>query len=206
MSIFDRFKAPTRQPPPPTADAPSPARVNRRQRARRNARQETTALLIDDSATVLAVLRKILRSAGYITREAPDAEQGLLLLAQEPPDLIFLDIVLPGMNGFNALRAIRKNPATQHLPVIMISGNEHATEQFYAHRIGADNFLKKPFSRYEVFTHIEPLLDAQRVPRRHEVKPAPGLSQNRSHEMQQDFAPTLPQSRADATPTSTELG
>ena len=172
MSIFDRFKAPARQPQPPTADAPPPALVNRRQRARRNARHGATALLIDDSATVLAVLRKILRSAGYVTREAPDAEQGLLLLAQEPSDLIFLDIVLPGMNGFNALRAIRKNPATQHLPVIMISGNEHATEQFYAHRIGADSFLKKPFSRYEVFTHIEPLLDAQQVPRRHEVSPA----------------------------------
>ncbi len=206
MSIFDRFKAPARQPQPPTADAPPPAPVNRRQRARRNARQGSTALLIDDSATVLAVLRKILRSAGYVTREAPNAEQGLLLLAQEPSDLIFLDIVLPGMNGFNALRAIRKNPATQHLPVIMISGNEHATEQFYAHRIGADNFLKKPFSRYEVFTHIEPLLDAQQVPRRHAVRPASNPSQNSRNEMQQDFvSPRLP-SRTDTTPTSAELG
>lgn len=170
MSIFDRFKAPARQ-PKPSADVPAPpVRVNRRLRSRRNARQGATALLIDDSATVLAVLRKILRSAGYVTREALDAEQGLALLAQEPFDLVFLDIVLPGMNGFNALRAIRKNPVTQHLPVIMISGNENATEQFYARRIGADHFLKKPFSRYEVFTHIEPLLDEQQVPRRPNVK------------------------------------
>ena len=82
------------------------------------------------------------------------------------PDLVFLDIILPGMNGFGALRAIRKNPSTQHVPVIMISGNEHATEQFYANRIGADDFMKKPFSRYEIFARIENLLDPELVPRR----------------------------------------
>ena len=95
-------------------------------------------MIIDDSPTVVAALRKILRSAGYNTLEALDAEKGLALMEQEPPDLVFLDIILPGMNGFNALRMIRKNPTTQHIPVIMISGNEHATEQFYANRIGAD--------------------------------------------------------------------
>ena len=77
---------------------------------------------------------------------------------------MFLDIILPGMNGFNALRLIRKNPATQHIPVIMISGNEHATEQFYANRIGADDFMKKPFSRFEIFARIENLLDASQMP------------------------------------------
>jgi len=50
--------------------------------------------------------------------------------------------------------------------VIMISGNEHATEQFYANRIGADDFMKKPFSRFEIFARIENLLDASMVPRR----------------------------------------
>src|SRR5690606_13976052 len=88
------------------------------------------------------------------------------LLAQEMPDLIFLDIILPGMNGFSALRAIRKMPAWQHIPVIMISGNEHATEQFYANRIGADDFMKKPFSRHEIFARIEAMLDEDLVPRR----------------------------------------
>jgi twitching motility two-component system response regulator PilH len=87
-------------------------------------------------------------------------------MEQDPPDLVFLDIILPGMNGFNALRLIRKNPASQHIPVIMISGNEHATEQFYANRIGADDFMKKPFARSEIFARIENLLDDSMVPRR----------------------------------------
>lgn len=172
MSIFERFWGTAKKTDVPAPGAtppgvqPAPAAVERRNRKRKNARKGAKALIIDDSATVVAALRKILRSAGYTTSEAGDAEAGLMLIQQDTPDLIFLDIILPGMNGFGALRAIRKDPATQHIPVIMISGNEHATEQFYANRIGADDFMKKPFSRFEVFARIENLLDANRVPRR----------------------------------------
>lgn len=176
MSIFDRFWGASKKTVAPQAKAVGaalpeagglgPDAVDRRSRKRKNANRGAKALIIDDSATVVAVLRKILRSAGYATREAPDAEKGLAMIAEDKPDLIFLDIVLPGMNGFGALRVIRKDPTTQHIPVIMISGNEHATEQFYANRIGADDFMKKPFSRFEVFAHIETLLDENRVPRR----------------------------------------
>lgn len=177
MSIFDRFWGSSKKTEAPTQSKPvdstaaltggsGPNAVDRRHRKRKNAHHGAKALIIDDSATVVAALRKILRSAGYATREAIDAEKGLALIAEEKPDLIFLDIVLPGMNGFSALRVIRKDISTQHIPVIMISGNEHATEQFYANRIGADDFMKKPFSRFEVFAHIETLLDENRVPRR----------------------------------------
>ncbi|HRE15654.1 MAG TPA: response regulator, partial [Rhodocyclaceae bacterium] len=89
----------------------------------------------------------------------------------QQPDLIFLDIVLPGMNGFAALRVMRKDPQTQHIPIIMISGNEQAAEQFYAQRIGADDFMKKPFSRFEVFARIERLLDNNLMPRRKNAYP-----------------------------------
>jgi len=77
------------------------------------------------------------------------------------------------MNGFAALRVLRRDPVTKLIPVIMISGNELATEEFYANRIGADDFMKKPFGRSEVFTRIERLLDADRVPRRQGVQQMP---------------------------------
>src|SRR3990167_3946454 len=125
MSIFDRLWGGGRKTAPqPPATTPAALSVEGP----------------ESSATVIAALRKVLRSAGYNTSEALSAEQGLALIEQDPPDLVFLDIILPGMNGFNALRLIRKNPASQHIPVIMISGNEHATEQFYANRICADDF------------------------------------------------------------------
>lgn len=138
----------------------------RRKRERVDARAGTKALIIDDSATVVAALKKILRSAGYATMEASDAEGGLEIARGKHPDIIFLDIVLPGMNGFAALRALRRDEATRDIPVIMISGNELATEQFFGSRIGADDFMKKPFSRLEVFARIGRLLDDELVPRR----------------------------------------
>ena len=106
------------------------------------------------------------RMAGYVVREATNGELALWSATKRAPDLILLDIRMPGMNGFGALRVLRKDASTQHIPVIMISGNEHATEQFYANRIGADDFMKKPFNRYEVFARIEQLLDADRIPKR----------------------------------------
>lgn len=70
------------------------------------------------------------------------------------------------MDGFAALRQLRRDPETRDIPIIMISGNEQAAQQFYASRIGADDFMKKPFSREEVLARIEQLLDEHAVPRR----------------------------------------
>ena len=148
------------------------AEQERREKPRINARDGTRILIVDDSPTIVALLRKFLQQSGYITLEAGDAEKGVALALAERPDMIFLDIVLPGMNGFAALRALRRDPATREIPVVMISGNEQATEQFYAQRIGADDFMKKPFSRFEVFARIERLLDADRVPKRPAPTPA----------------------------------
>ncbi len=209
MSFFDRFRTITKKEEPkigalaPDVAPFDPTQVvtERRNRKRKNARLGATALIIDDSPTVVATLRKILRSAGYVTRDAGDAEQGLASLAEFKPDLIFLDIVLPGMNGFGALRVIRKDPTTQHIPVIMISGNEHATEQFYANKIGADDFMKKPFSRFEVFARIEVLLDANRELRRKGVIAAAEPAAV-TRDVQEEMIHTLPVPRSAASLTT----
>jgi len=148
------------------AEASDKVKSERRRKKRLNARDDTRALIIDDSPTIVFALKKILRSAGFITLEALDAETGVEIARAEKPDLIFLDIILPGVNGFAALRTLRRDPLTKHIPVIMISGNEQATELFFGSRIGADDFMKKPFSRFEVFARIERLLDADMIPRR----------------------------------------
>jgi DNA-binding response OmpR family regulator len=148
------------------AGAPSEA-SGRRGKPRLNARGGMRVLVVDDSATVVALLARMLRQNGYVVLEAADAEEGTAIARAEQPDLIFLDIVLPGMSGFSALRLLRRLPETRGIPIIMMSGNEQATEQFYAQRIGADDFMKKPFSRAEVFSRIERLLDVSLLPRRH---------------------------------------
>ena len=142
----------------------------RRDRVRRKPRPGTRVLVIDDSPTIVALLKRMLKQNQLEVIEAFDAESGIDIARSEVPDMIFLDIVLPGMDGFRALRTLRRDPITKHLPIIMISGNAQATEQFYVQRIGADDFMKKPFSRAEVFNRIEALLDEDCIPR-HTAKP-----------------------------------
>ena len=152
----------TPQATPPSADG----HVERRKRARVNPRRGTRVLIVDDSPTIVKALGKMLHSAGCTILEAGDAESALERVRDERPDLIFLDIVLPGMDGFAALRQLRRDPATRDIPVIMISGNARASEHFFGSRIAADDFMKKPFARQELFARVERLLDDEQVPRR----------------------------------------
>ena len=121
--------------------------------------------MIDDSPTIVALLKRMLQQNHYDVLVAYDGETGIEVARREVPGLIFLDIVLPGVDGFNVLRTLRRDPATKNVPIIMISGNAQATEQFYVQRIGADDFMKKPFSRPEVFSRISSVLDENGVPR-----------------------------------------
>jgi CheY-like chemotaxis protein len=138
--------------------------------AMRKATQGARVLVVDDSATIRAVLGRMLEVDGYQVTRAADGESALELARNEPPALIFLDIVLPGINGFAVLRSLRHDPATRHIPIVMISGNQQATEQFYVQRFGADDFISKPFGQAEVARSIDRLVQLGRLPRREAAK------------------------------------
>ena len=198
MSIFERltrlFRGKPSAPQPSMPVAPSaestgaephlaeqnvnsglpPNGKERREQVRQPAADGMHVLVVDDSPTIVRMLSRMLSQNGYEVSEAEDAETGMEIARNTLPNLIFLDIVLPGMNGFEALRRLRRDELTRAIPIIMISGNELATEQFYAQRIGADDFMKKPFSRSEVFLRIEKLLDNERVPHR-KTPPTPAV-------------------------------
>lgn len=167
-SIAEAFETPQRaeatEAPaagPPTS---SPEKAKRERRgADRESLEGLRVLVVDDSTTVLAILKKMLTQNGCEVFEALDAEAGLEQAFADPPDLILLDIVLPGMSGFVALRLLRKNPQTHDVPVIMISGNKQATEEYYVQRIGADDFMTKPFTRAELFERVQRVFAARRA-------------------------------------------
>ncbi|PNS09637.1 response regulator [Solilutibacter silvestris] len=138
----------------------------RRRRPRRNPSADTRLLIVDDSGTVLSVLGRMLKQTGVQVATAASGEDAMASIGTQRPDAILLDIVMPGMDGFSVLRALRRDAETRDIPVIMMSGNEQATEQYYAQRIGADAFLRKPFGRSDVFSHLERLLDWQGRPMR----------------------------------------
>ena len=164
MALFDRLRNWGKS-TPPSISSDSYLGAERRAKPRINARAGTRILVVDDSSTIIALLRKMLAQNAYEVIEAVTAEAALEA-AKTGPELIFLDIVLPDGDGFNVLRELRKRAETRAVPVIMMSGNAQATEQFYVQRIGADDFMKKPFARAEVFSRIEVLLDSDYRPRR----------------------------------------
>jgi twitching motility two-component system response regulator PilH len=169
MSIFS-FLRRSPEPSKPAAVPVPKEPADRRRLSRLRARSGTKVLVIDDSQTAVVALPRMLKQNHYDTLFAYDAETGISLARARKPHLIFLDIILPGMNGFNALRALRRDSATQNIPVIMISGNDQAAEQYYAERIGADDFMKKPFNRVEVFSRIDRLLGPDLLPHRPAAK------------------------------------
>ncbi|MGH8216930.1 MAG: response regulator [Rhodanobacteraceae bacterium] len=154
MAIFDIFKRRAN-----TGTAAGDRRADERVRTTLGA----TVLVVDDSATIRAVLGKMLVQDGYEVLKASNGEAAIEVAQATSPDLIFLDIVLPGMSGFAVLRALRRDSRTQTTPIVMMSGNQQATEQFYVQRFGADGFVKKPFGRIEVFHAIRSLVQAGRM-------------------------------------------
>jgi CheY-like chemotaxis protein len=131
--------------------------------ARPQAAIGTRVLVVDDSPTICAVLGKMLVHEDYEVLKATDGHNAIIVAIREQPALIFLDVVMPGLNGFDVLRALRHDPRTQHIPIVMISGNAQATEQFYLQRFGADDFMKKPFGRDEVCHRIGQLVLSGRL-------------------------------------------
>ena len=123
----------------------------------------TRMLVVDDSPTICAVLGKMLGQDGYVVTKVLDGEGAIEMARSELPALIFLDIVLPGINGFDVLRTLRHDELTRHIPIVMISGNPQATEQLYVQRFGADDFIKKPFGRADIAASIDQLVRSGRL-------------------------------------------
>ena len=131
---------------------------NRRRNKRTIPDSGTTVLVVDDSKTVRTLLQKMLHQGSFNTLEAEDGETAVKMAKQHQPHIILMDVVMPGINGFQATRQIRKDPDTRDIPIVIMSGNEQATEEFWVIRIGANDFMGKPFTRGEVYRRIERIL------------------------------------------------
>ncbi|MGH7701733.1 MAG: response regulator [Gemmatimonadales bacterium] len=100
-------------------------------------------LVIDDDPDQRRFLERMLSGAGYGVRTAPDGEAGLKLAVASPPSLIILDVMMPHLNGYQTCRALRKNPATSGLPIIVLTTKDQPADEFWASEVGADAFLPK---------------------------------------------------------------
>jgi len=104
----------------------------------------TTILIVDDSQTEAKLYSKMLEGSGFDVVVAENGEKGVTLAQETQPDLILMDVVMPGLNGFQATRQITRGDQTKHIPVIMITTKDQETDKVWAKRQGAVAFLTKP--------------------------------------------------------------
>lgn len=114
-------------------------------------------LVVDDSATERYVLGEILTRQGYEVSFAESGDQAISLVKASPPDLILMDVVMPGMNGFQATRALSKDEATKHIPIIICTTKGQETDKIWGLRQGAKDYLVKPINAPELLNKIAAL-------------------------------------------------
>jgi twitching motility two-component system response regulator PilH len=114
-------------------------------------------LVVDDSKTELYYLRDLLAKAGYSVTTAESAEQCFAALADDKPDLILMDVVMPGQNGFQITRAVSRDPATANIPIIMCTSKNQETDRVWAMRQGARDYVTKPVNADELLGKIKAL-------------------------------------------------
>lgn len=115
-------------------------------------------LAIDDEEHILELLSYNLESNGFRVLTADSGEDGLELLEREAVDLVLLDIMLPGIDGMEMLKRIRKNPDTTDLPVIMLTAKSEEINKVLGLEVGADDYISKPFGIYELVARVKAVL------------------------------------------------
>ena len=115
-------------------------------------------LVIDDTPANVKLLADLLTVKGYTVATAPNGEEGLKRVAEQRPDLVLLDVMMPGMNGYEVCRAIRADPSTGVLPVVMVTSLDPAQERLKGLEAGADDFLSKPINQAELLARVKSLL------------------------------------------------
>ncbi|MBL7062785.1 MAG: response regulator [Anaerolineae bacterium] len=119
---------------------------------------EPTVLMIEDDAEGARLMKRTLGPRGYRVLVASDGLQGLEMAHADPPDLILLDLLLPGMDGLEILSRLRTDPQTADVPVVVISSSDQPTDQHTAAEIGADAYLIKPYGLAELLALLRSLL------------------------------------------------
>jgi twitching motility two-component system response regulator PilH len=114
-------------------------------------------LIVDDSPTERFFLTDVLRKQGYEVVTAESGEEGVVVAKQEKPDLILMDVVMPGLNGFQATRQLSRSPETASIPVIMCTTKGQETDRVWGMRQGAIDYLVKPVVAEELLAKIKAL-------------------------------------------------
>lgn len=116
-------------------------------------------MIVDDSPTEVHVMRTALEKHGFQTMSAADGSECLTLVREVQPDLIFMDVVMPGLNGFQATRTLSRDPKTRSIPVVMVTTKDQETDRIWGMRQGAIDYLVKPVDAFDLVAKANELLN-----------------------------------------------
>jgi CheY-like chemotaxis protein len=124
-----------------------------------NKQERAVILVVDDEEEIRRVMRLTLTIAGYEVREAEDGNKALESLQKNPPDLILLDVLMPGMDGFEVCRHVRADSETAHIPILILSARTDSQSREEGFRAGATKYLTKPISPPQLLHQIDEALN-----------------------------------------------
>jgi two-component system, OmpR family, alkaline phosphatase synthesis response regulator PhoP len=116
-------------------------------------------LIADDDPNIVLSLEFLMRQAGYRVRVVQDGEAVLRAVAEEPPDLLLLDVMMPHRSGYDVCQTIRADPALNRVRIVMLTAKGRDVERTKGLALGADDYITKPFSTREVVARIREILD-----------------------------------------------
>jgi phosphate regulon transcriptional regulator PhoB len=132
-------------------------------------------LVIDDERDIVTLLRYHLEKAGFQCLEAMDGATALRLIREQHPDLLLLDLMLPGMDGLEICRRLRQDATTARLPILMLTAKAEEVDRVVGLEVGADDYVVKPFSPRELIARIKAILRRAQEPSDVSVKRVGGL-------------------------------
>ncbi len=117
-------------------------------------------LAVDDEKHIVRLVQVNLERAGYTVVTANDGKEALQKVAEENPDLVVLDVMMPYMDGFEVLQNLRRSPATRDIPVIMLTAKAQDADVFKGWQSGVDCYLTKPFNPMELLSFVKRIFDS----------------------------------------------
>jgi chemotaxis family two-component system response regulator PixH len=116
-----------------------------------------TVLVVEDALTDMEILSRYLQKAGYFVMNAKTSEEALEKIEASKPDIIFLDVILPGKSGFEICREIKTNPVTSKIPVVFCSTKNSEVDKMWGNMLGASAYISKPINQEELITTLQSL-------------------------------------------------
>lgn len=116
-------------------------------------------LIVEDESDIQTLVHRILTANGFEVFEASDGEEGLIKAVSRKPDLIILDLMMPGLSGLEVCRLLKARQDTKHIPIIILSALARDIDKEYARKAGADHYMSKPFLTDDLLVSIDQLMN-----------------------------------------------